>query len=104
MGDWETRAQKEERVWLAMFTQYMEKRSTMTAANNPKLYAWMYYQRGQKFKGKLSVGREQKLNSIGFDCQTTPFATPDQKWLCMYHKLVAFYNENSHARVPYHYE
>ena len=106
--DWEAPVQKNERLWVEMFAQYKENRSTMTYSKNARLYKWAAYQRSRKSKGKLSIVREQKLNSIGFDWQLVRghgkllAATnrPNQQWLAMYHKLVDFCGANSHAMVP----
>jgi len=108
----ETFDQKRERQWKEIFTQYKQNRFTLTKIKNHKLYGWVIFQRSLKSKGKLSIGREQKLNSIGFDWHTVRYGSkslamtnkPSKQWLAMYQKLVDFYDKNSHVVVPQSYK
>ena len=114
--DWETREQKEEKLWQDMFQRLLDYRKEHGHTNVPAGYGekpflgrWVDKQRYNHSRGLLAKHRVEQLEEIGdFQWYTATVnqksITHDKKWNHMYNKLVAFYREHGHTVVPRSYE
>jgi len=116
--DWETKRQKDERIWktkCAELKEYVLEHKTFKVnfKTHKALYAWTTHQRALQSKDKLKEDRKAALDEIGFDWKTPeeisrakerkPCKSANDRWYKTFQKLLTFKEEHGHCIVPTHY-
>jgi hypothetical protein len=115
--NWETREEKDERVWNEFFEklkayrkEYLDCCVPKRLKEDPSLGKWVANQRNLDKRGKLLAHRKEKLELVDFSwsINATPAkrdtSSEDEKWFVKYEALLEFHNEHGHSLVSNNYE
>jgi hypothetical protein len=115
--NWETKEEKEERVWNEFFQrlkayrrEYLDCCVPRQFKEDPSLGIWVSNQRALYKRGALPSHRKEKLESVKFTLSIN--ASPperdhskqDEKWFAQYNVLVEFHKDHGHCLVPNNYK
>lgn len=79
----------------AFYKQHGHCRVPTTYQEDKPLADWVHRQRRLYTVGRLDDNEKQELESIGFT-----FHVMEEKWNAVYNRLVVFYEEHGHTKVP----
>jgi hypothetical protein len=114
--DWETREEREERVWNEFFErlkayrrEYLDCCVPKGFKEDPSLGKWVSNQRQLNKRHKFTPHRKEKLESVKFTWSINAYSKrdtshEDEKWSVKYDALVEFRKEHGHCLVLQAYE
>jgi hypothetical protein len=115
--DWETDEQKKEHAWEEKFKRVKAlvrgKKKGLASVSikkkDPVLGAWLSKQRIQNSRGKLSLDRKEKLDSVRMSWAIragakNTNAKDEEKWYEKYETLVEFHEDHGHCIVSCNYK